>query len=240
MKRILLAALLSCTTAFASITATHRNTSTDFTSTSGSYSVTSTTAGNLMVVLLQNRSSATDTITSITGGGTYVRASRSPSTSAGRATEIWYCLPLSAGVTSLTVNVSASDTVSVTAIEYSSTLGVMFFDTSSSTTNATCGTSTCAGAPMTSNGANDLFVGYAASPTATFTGTAVLPLSAAGSDTHGNPLADNEFQSGSPQTFSPTFNCTSSSGDAVEISAVAFSDTAISATAKVKHKVTNQ
>jgi hypothetical protein len=134
----------------------------DITSSGASTTIPSTTLNNTLVVFLGFRTAAADTGTSITGvGGTCTRQARSTNATGARANEIWVCVGISAGNTSVVVNYTTTgDTVSVTAIEYHSTLGIMFIDAGAGSTNLSCTTPTCTGTAITTAGSNDLLLSY--------------------------------------------------------------------------------
>ena len=143
------------------------------TGSSTNVTVTSTNAGDMMAVFVTFRSSSTVTVSSITNASSDVFASanaRSSNTTQGRGYEIWYCGSLSAGVTQITLNFSASATVAVQTITFSTDSGNPFaLDGGAGLTNASI-----AGTPE--NGA---------SATVTTAGVGVAGMNSGGSSSTG-------------------------------------------------------
>lgn len=242
MRKLLLLCLLPVAS-YATISIAHQNSAADVSgSGTKNYTVSSTTAGNLMAIAFNFRSNATDTITSVTDTASdscVTAGQRSTSAADARAMEIWYCATLTAGVTTFTIAATGSGTISVIGYEYHSTLvGQMFLDTGSHTVNqVTNGSSIAIGSAFTTGAStNDgLFAFCAGASITTF--TAISPLANATQDGHGNQLADALNQSAS--TYTPSFT-TNVSAAAFNLSAAAFRDTAPATGGAVKHRVTTQ
>ena len=221
----LLAALPARATTYS---AAHVNTGADITSSGSSYTITSTTAGNSLVVFFNMRTSASDTITSVTdsGGDTFRRAARATNATGARAQEIWYANSIHAAQTAITVNYTTSgNTVTVFGIEYHSTRGPIFFDAGAGSTNASASSGTWPGTQISGHG-NDFVVTYWAANGSVLTGVN-SPFANRGSDNHGNPVEDTIAADPSgvvPNTnFGPTFT-TSGTDATVNNCTAAFRD----------------
>ena len=190
------------------ISVVHSNNPADITGSSGTYTIAATTAGNAVILVFNFRNSATDSITSITGLGTatQVPGARSVSTADGRTSDMWQCLNVPGGVTSVTINQTGTGTITVIGTEVATTIGHLAFDAASATTNANGSTATCTGAPITTTGTKGFVMCYVASLAFTF-GAVSPPLVDSGlQDLHGNPYyyALNL----APQAFTPTVQVT--------------------------------
>lgn len=192
-----------------SISLIHKNASADVTGTAQAYAIASTAAGNLLVVTFNFRSGSGDTISSITNGGdTFVSANCRSVQSSGRVQEIWYCLNLSAGKTSLTINQSGVGIITVSAIEYHSTLGLYIFDVSGATpTNGSVGgTGIDTGPTIVTTGASDLVVHYCVTSGNWL--TANSPFTAQQGDAHGNEICDIQGRAAGSVTYTGTEDTT--------------------------------
>ena len=167
---------------------------------SAAYTIPSTTAGNLLVVLVAFRTSSSDTVTSLTDavGDIFVSANaRSVDTDGGRAFEIWYTSKVSNAMTSITVNQSGSGTISVAAFEFYANGGAAL-DTLSKTTNASNGASPATCGAITTTTANEVIIGGINS--SIFDGTAVaLPFAIPSQDLHQNLYLDAQIRT--PGTY---------------------------------------
>jgi lysophospholipase L1-like esterase len=196
---------ITATTGVGTISPAHINLGADLSGASGVYNFTAPAAGNAMIFLFQFRSTSTDSITSITGLGTasHVTAARSVSGAGGRATDVWQCLSVPAGVTSVTINQTGTGVVTVVGIELHATAGSFILDTASAVTNASASASPVAGGPITTSGAKSFVISYMASSVLGGDGTCAAPLTFTGADDgHGNQIytAANI----APQSFTPT------------------------------------
>lgn len=229
---LLLAGLPVCAT----ITNVRQNTPADVTGTGQAYTVVATAAGNLMAFAFNFRSNATNIITSVTNtaGDSCVTANqRSSNATDARATEIWYCGNLTAGVTTFTINQNGAGVISVVGYEYHSSIGLLYLDTGSKTTNAAGAAFVATGGAFTTGaGTNDVIFAFCAGATVT-TFTAVAPLVNAGQDGHGNQLAVALNQAAA--TYTPAFNVDTATPP-FNLSVAAFRDTNPVGGAKVKHK----
>ena len=182
--------------AFGTVTLIHKSASADKSGAAMTYTVTATTAGNLLVVLMNFRSNSTDTVSSITDGGdTFATANaRSVAAGDGRGMEIWHCLNISAAITTLTINQSGIGTVAITAFEYHSSLGLFAFDTGGGTTEAHSDVSShCFGATLTATGLSNVLVVYWAAVSTTYISVAA-PFGNQQDDGHSNHLLDAQNQ----------------------------------------------
>jgi hypothetical protein len=161
-----------------------------------------------VVFIFNFRSTSTDTITSITGLGTatQVPGARSISTSEGRASDMWQCLNIPGGVTTVTINQTGTGTITVIGLEIATTAGHFAFDAASAVTNASTSTSPATGGVITTTGSKDFVLSYMASGSLT-NGTVSPPLVDEGlQDFHGNPYYYTLNMT--PQTFTPTLQVT--------------------------------
>lgn len=128
-------------------------------------SLAGTGAGNLLIVSAGATNGTSGLISSVTGGGTWVVDTNSHTSSSGvfGLSNIAYCLAAPGGVTSFTVNFSASNNWSVCLQEYSITGPSFAFDISAATTRG-AGTSQT-GVGLTLTGVNDLIARVAVAPT---------------------------------------------------------------------------
>jgi hypothetical protein len=154
--------LLSAKPSQATISRVH-STAGQITAGSGSITVPSTTAGNLLVVQVA-LFNGTPQVSSVTDGGdTFVLATNSRP-SDGQV-EIWYCLNTAGGKTSVTVTANSSVTMDVAVNEYQAPGATWSFDIANSQTRQSA-TTTPTSPTLTTTGANDVVVALITSPAA--------------------------------------------------------------------------
>lgn len=231
LKRILpiLGLLLFSTPAWATWSLIHTSANADITSSGSTSTITGTpSAGNLLVAFYADRSSATFSVTSVTGActGSWVVPAGAHSTNAtgARAQQLAYCLNAAASTTVTTNYTGASDTVTPSFTEYHSTVG-NFFDLAAGSTNLSCVSTTCTGPSVTTTGSNDMIVTYFSSNTNTPTATAgpfTFELGSSFTDNHGNPLAHALNQAAS--SYAPVW--TEGTDNTANNTVIAFSESA--------------
>jgi len=162
LMKLLLFLLFASSPAWATWTLVHANAAT--TNCSGSTCgavLTSTTAGNLLVIGYFGANSVT--VSSINAGGTFVHC---PSCAVGASgtsgfIDAGYVLSATGSVTAITVTLSGSGGAWATIVsEFKSDAGTAIYDTSLTKTDTTC--TSCATPALTLTGANDLVVELAA------------------------------------------------------------------------------
>jgi IPT/TIG domain len=128
---------------------------------SGSITVPSTAAGNLLVVQVA-LFNGTPQVSSVTDGGdTFVLATNSRP-SDGQV-ETWYCLNTAGGKTSVTVTANSSVTMDVDVNEYQAPGATWSFDIANSQTRQSA-TTTPTSPTLTTTGSNDVVVSLITSP----------------------------------------------------------------------------
>lgn len=146
--------------------------------------VTSTTAGNPLIVGAANGASMTVTgVTDNKAGGTniYTQATSAAASQGGGRTDVWYCLNPGGGVTSVTVTFSVSDTnVKDGWVFEVSGFSAAAFDLANHLNNGTGVGTTDTGVSVTTTSATGFVVGVIA------VGTAIVT----------NPASGNEFTAG--------------------------------------------
>jgi hypothetical protein len=161
MRRLLTILLigLSCTYAHASCnTVVQHKTSAACTTTSCAVTVTSTGSGHILVYGYVGNLTATATISSVSGGGTWTHCSNcSAKDSNGDQVDISYTLASTGGVTTITATLSSAPALGGGTVWELSCTGVAALDTSGSNVHNTACT-TCAGEPLTLSGASDAIV----------------------------------------------------------------------------------
>ncbi len=152
--------LLSACPARATISRAH-STAGQITAGTGSITVPSTTAGNLLVVQVA-LFNGTPQVSSVTDGGdTFVLATNSRP-SDGQV-ETWYCLNTAGGKTAVTVTANSSVTMDVDVNEYQAPGATWSFDIANSQTRQSA-TTTPTSPTLTTTGSNDLVVSLITSP----------------------------------------------------------------------------
>jgi hypothetical protein len=123
-----------------------------------SMTITSTTAGNTLVVLVVHRN-LTDHVTSITDGGdTFVSANcLSTDSTGGQRAEIWYALGVAAGRTAVVVNTSGGGLFRSGVHEYSGSLRNLAFE-SAVKLDTIASSTTLIGPSIVTTGGNDVLV----------------------------------------------------------------------------------
>jgi hypothetical protein len=163
--------------------------SVDLTSSGSAYTITMPAAGDVLVLSMNLRTSASDTITGVTGACSVPWAQGARSVNApnlNRAQEIWYCTAAAAS-TSVVVNYTAAgSTVTVWMWEARTTGSGAVIDAGGGTISGSCTTPTCTGPSLLATG-NDLFYSYFTSGTASPTAIAA-PWIFGTADLHGNPF----------------------------------------------------
>lgn len=175
MKRLILLALLLCCSvpSWATWTRVRHVTKSCGTASSCAIAITATAAGNLGVIVV-GMASSTVTISSASGGGTWTHPGTCHATGSSQGIDFIYNLSLTAGVTSVTVNLSGSTTFDAFYYEYSGTSSPFIFDVCG-LANSQATTTTPKGGQITTTGANDVAIAMFVSAGTATAGAAVSP-----------------------------------------------------------------
>lgn len=146
------------------------------TGTSCAITVTSTGAGHLLLIIAGMTGTAGSSISSVTSGCTsawiHCPNCNGLDTTAG-GTDAYYCLNSAAGVTTITMTTASTGGFNSGAeVEFSSSIGNFYYDTSGNRDQSTAGTSV-AGVTLAPSGKNDVVIQAA---TCTSNTTAVTPI----------------------------------------------------------------